>query len=399
MIIERRSDLKNIMSGKTVLITGAGGGIGLEAAKTFAYMGAKIIIAEIDKEKGAAAQGIINGLFDGEPAKFYLVDLADEKQIKEMTKEILLKYGCPDVVFNNATITRMGAVDEVDISFWDNSYAVNLKAPILLAQTFLPYMKTRDSGVLVFVSSSGASPYMGAYEVFKTAQVELGNTLAMELEHSHIYAYTIGPGLVKTDTAAGAIRIISAKMGMSLEEFYLMNQSHIISADDAGAGFALSVLKAESYHGQEISSIQVLMDYGLTEQAPEQITDTNLQSRSEEIKELVKRIYQTYEEQSNAWKAMNLFEKQWVLRDFKKSTGLSTEQAGEKLRIINSRVQSGDLPAIASEREFFRLLGEYWKHQLKLLQSYEKNRDKLEKNSRIIEGWMQDINKVLNENN
>ena len=81
----------------------------------------------------------------------------------------------------------MGAVDDVKIEFWDKSYAVNLKVPLLLSQKFLPLMKERKSGTIVFVSSSGASPYMGAYEVFKTVQVELSNTLAMELENSGVY--------------------------------------------------------------------------------------------------------------------------------------------------------------------------------------------------------------------
>ncbi len=396
MLMEAKPELKNILVGKTILLTGAGGGIGLEAAKTFAYMGAKIIIAEIIKDKGIYAEKTINELYDNELAKFYEVDLADEVQICKMTDYIIKKYGCPDVVFNNATITKIGAVDEVETSFWDKSYEVNLKAPLILTQKFLPAMKERNNGVIVFVSSSGASPYMGAYEVFKTAQIELSNTLAMEIDSTNIHSFTIGPGLVKTETAMNAIKTLASKMDMSIEEFYSMNSQHILDVESAGVGFALSVLKADSYHGEEIGSIQVLMDYNLIENKDE-LLDTTLINKNtcKEIQEYLKKIFMTYEEQYRGWRSMNIFEKQWVLRDFKKSMGLSAEQAYDKLKIINNNIQQGEYEVLSSDKVFFERLKEYWKHQLKLLKGYEKNKLKLEENTQIIEGWISDIEKVL----
>lgn len=396
MLIEDKPELKNSLAGKIILLTGAGGGIGLETAKAFAYLGAKIIIAEIINDKGILAEKIINELYDNNQAEFYQIDLAVEKQIIEMTDYIMKKYGCPDVIFNNATITKMGAVDEVDITFWDKSYAVNLKAPLLLTQKFLPFMKERNSGVIVFVSSSGATPYMGAYEVFKSAQVELCNTLSMELKDTNVHSYTIGPGLVKTETAINAIQIVAAKIDMSLEEFYSMNSQHILDVESAGVGFALSVRNSDSYNGQEIGSIQVLMDYNLVENESEQANSTmRSEEACKEIQGCVKKIYMTYEEQYNGWKSMNIFEKQWVLRDFKKFMGLSSEQAHDKLKVINSNIQCGDYKALSSERMFFEHLKEYWKHQLKLLQGYEKNKNKLQENTQIISGWILDIEKVL----
>jgi NAD(P)-dependent dehydrogenase (short-subunit alcohol dehydrogenase family) len=68
-----------------------------------------------------------------------------------------------------------------------------------LLEKLLPGMLKRKSGTVVFVPSSGAAPYMGAYEVFKTAQVELCNTLAGELEGTGVITFSIGPGIVKTD--------------------------------------------------------------------------------------------------------------------------------------------------------------------------------------------------------
>ena len=382
-----RNQFSHLMDRKVVLLTGAGGGIGIEAALAFAAMGARVVAAEIDPVKGAQTEKAVASAYPESPAVFYEVDLSNESQVRAMAAWVSEHVGIPDIVFNNATITKMGAVDAVDVSFWDKSYAVNLKAPLLLSQLFLPHMKARKSGALVFVSSSGASPYMGAYEVFKTAQVELANTLAMELEDTGVFAYTVGPGLVKTQTAMSAIEVVSASMGMSLDAFYEMNSAHILDADAAGLGFALSTASAARYHGLEIGCIQVLMDYHLF--SGESAAPADDMVSAEKIAQF-SRITDTFSSQYAGWQRMNVFERQWVLRDFKKSMGISTDQAQEALGQIATKLASG-AAASQKDRALLENLRQYWDHQLKLLRGYEKNPAKLEENERIIEGWINDI--------
>jgi len=397
MLIKEKIEVSNCLKNKVVLITGAGGGIGFEAVKAFAYMGANVIIAEIDKNNGILAEKSINETFSCKLVEFYEIDISNETQINKMVEYINNKYGCPDIIINNATIAKIGALDEITTELWDLSYSVNLKAPFIFTQKYIPMMKNRNSGIIVFVSSSGAAPYMGAYEIFKTSQVELSNTLAMELEKSNIYTYTIAPGLVKTKTAMDAIEIISKEMGMSIEEFYSINKKHIIDVEYAGTGFALSVLKAEAYNGQEISSIQVLMDYNLI--GTENIENNSIfkidENKMEKIRFYMDKISNTYVQQYTGWKAMNIFEKQWVIRDFKKYMGLTVEQANEKIISINNNIKNGNIKIINDEKIFIEKLKEYWKHQLKLLQSYEKNKIKLEENTKIINGWINDISEIL----
>lgn len=386
-----RDNFQHMLDHKTILLTGAGGGIGVEAALAFAAMGARVILAEIDPVSGKATEDAVRAAYPNAPATFYQVDLSEETQVRAMADWVLQNFGAPDVVFNNATITKMGAVDQMDVSFWDKSYRVNLKAPVLLSQLFLPHMKTRNSGALVFVSSSGASPYMGAYEVFKTAQVELSNTLAMELEDTNISVFTIGPGLVKTQTAMNPIEIVSASMGMSLDAFYEMNSNHILAADAAGLGFALSAAHAERYRGQEIGCIQVLMDNGFY---AEESGMPDARSDAAGTLALLLPIQKTFQEQYDGWQKMNLFERQWVFRDFKKAMGLSAEQALETLQRISDSLRDG----LYDEKQsgaFLANLKRYWQHQLKLMQGYEKNPAKLEEHSRIIESWINDIQKFL----
>lgn len=384
------------MKGKIVLLTGAGGGIGYETARDFAAMGARIILAEIQYEKGKYAEDAINAAFPDRPASFYKIDLSDETQIRAMADWILKTYGVPDVIFNNATITRMGAVDQVETAFWDKSYAVNLKAPLVLAQLFLPLMKERKSGTLVFVSSSGAAPFMGSYEVFKTAQVELSNTLAMELEGSGIYTYTIGPGLVKTETAMRSIEIVAKNMGMTTDEFYNMNSQHILDVEKAGLGFALSAAFSERYNGQEIGCIQVLTDLQvLSDSQVESASSCKISSDVQEQSESrLAAVQNTFRQQYAGWQNMNIFERQWVFRDFKKTMGMSAEQANDILRQVQHKLEQRQ-GLNAKDRMFFSKLKEYWEHQLKLLRGYERNKDKLEENAQIITSWINDIDEFL----
>jgi NAD(P)-dependent dehydrogenase (short-subunit alcohol dehydrogenase family) len=395
MLIERNTLLKGALRNKTVLLTGGGGGIGLEAAKAFAYMEAKIIIAEIDVKKGMYAEKYINELFNQAMTEFYEIDLAKENDVNQLCDYILDRYGYLDILFNNATLACMGAVDEVDITAWDKSYHVNFKAPLLLAKRFLPSMKKRDCGTIVFVSSSGASPYMGAYEVFKTSQVELSNTLAMELENTNVHTYSIGPGLVRTETAANAIEIVARRMGMSIDEFYQMNSQHILDAESAGVGFALSALNAQAYHGQEIGSVQVLLDYDLIH-ADNAKNEQTLPAAACTLKnDLWEKILKTFEAQYDGWLAMNIFERQWVFRDFKKNMGQSAEQVLEKLKETDNRIKMDPCSPVALDRAFFEKLKNYWKHQLKLLQGYQKDKNKLKEHSKIIEEWISDIENLL----
>jgi NAD(P)-dependent dehydrogenase (short-subunit alcohol dehydrogenase family) len=375
------NDYKKTLDNKIVLITGAGGGIGFETAKCFAIMGAKVIILEIDKEKGESAERTINSIYK-DKVEFYNIDLAEENSILKMKEYVLDKYGCPDIVFNNAAILHLGEIGKVSSNDWDNGYLVNFKAPVLLVNSFIDEMRKRNSGAFVFVSSSGAVAYMGAYEIFKTAQVELSNTLSMELENTNIYSYTISPGLVKTETAMKSIEVVAKSMNISLEEFYEMNKEHIISLEDAALGFALSVLNAKEYNGQEIGSIQVL---------------NGLESRNELYGscnfELLSRVIKTYEEQYLGWKERNIFERQWVLRDFKKYVGKS---ADEVYKIMKSMEKSKGILS-TDEYKLLESLIVYWEHQYQLLQGFEKNKEKLQENSNIIKGWILDIKTCINK--
>ncbi|HEY3344256.1 MAG TPA: SDR family oxidoreductase, partial [Anaerolineaceae bacterium] len=167
---------RQTLKGQTAVVTGAGGGIGFEAARALVWLGAHVVIAEIDPQKGKAAEKAIREEFGMGAVMFIHTDIGDERSVAELSRQAIHAYGKVDIVLNNATFAPLGAVLDRPIRDWDASYRANLRGPVLLAQAFLPGMIQRDAGVFACVSSAGGA-FMGAYETLKSAQVELARTL------------------------------------------------------------------------------------------------------------------------------------------------------------------------------------------------------------------------------
>ena len=257
MIISQLGLNPDALHGETVIVTGAGGGIGYEAVRALLWLGANVVIAEINHQNGRQAECRLETEFGKERVLFVHTDVGDEASVKNLYNLSILAFGKVDAVINNATIAVLGQVKDLPIEAWDKSYHVNLRGPVLMARTFLPDMIQRDHGVFACVSSTGTA-FLGGYETFKAAQVHLANTLDAELEGTKVIAYTIGPGLVPTETASKAIAQLAPQMGMTAEAFFEMNKGAVLSVEEAGAGFAASVVFAEKFRGQEISSMQAL---------------------------------------------------------------------------------------------------------------------------------------------
>lgn len=392
MLIEKVPSIKDKLRGKIAIITGAGGGIGLETAKALCYLGAKVVILEIDKIKGQKAEKEINTMFGSEIAEYYYLDLSKENEINSFAERFREKYGCPSIIINNAATIIIGAIDQLSPEEWDVGYRVNLKAPILLTKEFLPQMKKANKGTICFIPSSGAAPYMGAYEVFKTAQAEFCSTLCGELESTSVYAYSIAPGLVKTETADKSIEKVAGMMGISKSSIYTSNEKNMLSAEEAGTALALSVLAAEKYNGLEIGSIQVLNDFCLLDINKSELD--NYAIACEEL-EVVNRIVNTFKEQHKGWKERNVFERQWLMRDFKKTVGYTSDQMELKLVDIYEHAKDDGKVNVSVIKDVFERLKSYYINQYTLLQGWEKNKEKLENHSLIISGWINDIDSVI----
>jgi NAD(P)-dependent dehydrogenase (short-subunit alcohol dehydrogenase family) len=391
MVISQLGLNPDVLRGETVVVTGAGGGIGYEAARALLWLGANVVIAEIDHQHGRQAEHMLEGEFGKERVLFVPTDVSEEASVKNLYHLSMLAFGKVDAVINNATIAILGKVVDLSIKEWDRSYQVNLRGPVLMAKTFLPDMIKRDHGMFACVSSTGTA-FLGGYETFKAAQVQLANTLDAELEGTNVVAYTIGPGLVPTETACKAVGQLAPLMGMSVDEFFKMNQAAVLSVEEAGAGFAVSVVFAEKFRGQEISSIQALKaaditfgSAGETEEPTAAIPD----EKREKAQALCETVRVTLTEQSDDWKRRSVFERQWVIRDFRKTAGMPVDEWLEALRQLEENLQRGTI----SRPPLAKLAG-YYEHLAELAKGYEKDPAKLEENLRHVYRWRDEVKQL-----
>jgi NAD(P)-dependent dehydrogenase (short-subunit alcohol dehydrogenase family) len=376
------------LRGETVIVTGAGGGIGYEAARALLWLGANVVIAEINQQNGRKAEVALEEEFGKERVLFVHTDVGDETSVKNLYNLSIIAFGKVDAVINNATIAVLGNVIDVPIEQWDNSYHVNLRGPVLMAKAFLPNMLKQNHGVFACVSSTGTA-YLGGYETFKAAQVHLANTLDAELEGTHVIAYTIGPGLVPTETASKAVGQLAPQMGMSVEQFFEMNKGAVLSIEEAGVGFALSVVFAEKFRGQEISSMQALkaadINFGSREAETDSVT-INV-DKQKHAQALCEAVFVTLKEQSEGWKSRSLFERQWVIRDFKKTAGMAVEEWLMTLEHLQESLR-GD--GVLNRPPLEKLAG-YYEHLAELAKGYEKDAAKLDENLRHVYGWRDEV--------
>jgi NAD(P)-dependent dehydrogenase (short-subunit alcohol dehydrogenase family) len=397
MVIAQLGLKPDALRGETVIVTGAGGGIGYEAARALLWLGSNVVIAEINQQSGRVAEVALEKEFGKDRVLFVHTDVGDETSVQNLYHLCNMAFGKVDAVINNATIAVLGQVKDVPIEEWDRSYRVNLRGPVLLARTFLPDMIKRNHGVFACVSSTGTA-FLGGYETFKAAQVHLANTLDAELEGTGVIAYTIGPGLVPTETASKAVAKLAPRMGMSVEQFFEMNKAAVLSVEEAGAGFAVSMVFAEKFRGQEISSMQALkaadINFGAAETENEPAA-LSVEKRSypeghlRQSQALSEAVRLTLQEQSDDWKRRSLFERQWVIRDFRKTAGMPVEEWLATLRQLEENLQRGTVAHPPLEK-----LAGYYEHLAELAKGYEKNPVKLEESLRHVYRWRDEVNEL-----
>lgn len=392
MLIEKGTLTQDSLAGRVAVVTGAGRGIGLETARALLWLGASVVIAEIDEKLSCQAEADLGLEFDPARVAAIPTDIGDEAAVERLAQLATDRFGPVDIIINNATVTPMGSVWNVPIEAWDQSYRVNLRGPVLMARRFIPEMLNRKYGVFACVSSVGEA-FMGAYESFKAAQVHLANTLDAELEGTDVCAFTIGPGLVRTPGAEAGIEALAPLYGKSVEDFYDMSRDHLISAEEAGTGFAAAITLAPQFRGQEINSRHALIAAGIPTgmQGTERRDSDGHKGDSVAALGLCRHVISTLKQQSEGWSKRSLFERQWMIRDFKKNAGMPVDQWLNALFTLEAMLESDDWDGINEQNIPLDALAQYYEHLMDLARGYEKDPTKQDEQTRIIQGWVVEV--------
>ena len=186
---------KEVLEGKVAIITGAASGFGRGMAEVFAKEGAKIVVADVDVEKGNEVVRTIRD--NGGEAIFVEVDVSKEVDVQKMVKGALEKYGKIDILCNNAGICERAPVTEMTEDLWDRMMDINLKSMFLCSKYVVPEMIKRGKGAIVNVASAGGifpSATESAYGASKAAVIALTKTLALECASYGMRVNCICPG-------------------------------------------------------------------------------------------------------------------------------------------------------------------------------------------------------------
>jgi NAD(P)-dependent dehydrogenase (short-subunit alcohol dehydrogenase family) len=395
MIIESGDLNPATLHGRVAVVTGAGGGIGYEAARSLAWLGCRVVIAEIDPGKGRRAARRIQQEFGPDTALFVRTDVGDGASVRKLARRVGRAHNPVDIVLNNATVAPLGTVKDAGIEAWDTSYRVNLRGPVLLARSFIPGMVARGWGVFVCVSSTGGG-YMGPYECLKAAQVHLGMTLHEELEDTGVTAFTIGPGFVPTETATSSIPKLAALMGQSAAEMKEQLAAHTLSVEAAGAGFAAAIAMAPRYGGQEISSVQALLDVGIRVSAAGPVAaDRSLSpAQFQEALILCRTVRATLAEQSAGWKDRSVFERQWLVRTFRQRASMSVGDWVRTLDELEEALLQRDTVAVSRIDAPLDRLAAYYGHLHKMAKGYVQDPAQRDEQLHVVEGWRRDVEQL-----
>jgi 3-oxoacyl-[acyl-carrier protein] reductase len=187
------------------VVTGASRGIGRATALALATRG--VSLALIGRPSPALDE--TRRLAEGRGAGAACVecDLRDAPGVEHAAERVLAELGTPDVVINNAGTIVRASIEATRLADWDDQLDVNLRAPFVLTRSFLPAMRARGRGRLVFVASISAtlgSPRAAAYAASKWGLVGFVKSLAAEISDSGLMAVAILPGSVETDMLAGS---------------------------------------------------------------------------------------------------------------------------------------------------------------------------------------------------
>ncbi|QSW97857.1 SDR family NAD(P)-dependent oxidoreductase [Haloterrigena alkaliphila] len=188
------------LEGKTAFITGAGSGLGREAAELFAEEGATIVAADIDLE---GAEETIDRVEDiGQAGTALELDVRDADAVHAAVDEAVDEFGL-DVMLNNAGVSHERAkVEEIDEGERDRVIDVNVKGVWNGCHAVIPHFREQGSGAIVNTASLAGvigAPQLGAYSLSKGAVVNFTRTVAAEVGPAGVRANAVCPGV--TDTA------------------------------------------------------------------------------------------------------------------------------------------------------------------------------------------------------
>ncbi|MBD0739726.1 3-oxoacyl-ACP reductase [Streptomyces sp. CBMA29] len=228
--------------GRTAVITGGGSGIGLATARRFAAEGARVVVADIDRDSGRAAAEETGGLF-------VATDVTDPEQVEALFTAAHDTYGSVDIAFNNAGISPPDddSILTTGLDAWRRVQEVNLTSVYLCCKAALPYMRRQGKGAIIntasFVAVMGAATSQISYTASKGGVLAMTRELGVQFAREGIRVNALCPGPVDTpllrelfakDPERAARRLVHIPLGRFAAAEEIAAAVAFLASDDAG---------------------------------------------------------------------------------------------------------------------------------------------------------------------
>jgi NAD(P)-dependent dehydrogenase (short-subunit alcohol dehydrogenase family) len=245
------------LDNKVVVITGAAGGIGREAALLFSEEGASVCVADVVEEAGEQTASECREAF------FQKVDVTSPESVQKMYRATAERYGGIDVLYNNAGIMPPddASILDTEPAAWQRVQDVNTKGVYLCCKLGIPYLLERGGGSVVnvasFVALAGAATSQISYTASKGAVLSMSRELAVEFARRGVRVNALCPGPVETPLL---MRLFEETPGALDRRLVHLPMGRLARAKEIAYG-ALFLASDESSY---VNGATFLVDGGLT---------------------------------------------------------------------------------------------------------------------------------------
>lgn len=206
-------------NGKVAIVTGAASGIGNNIAKAFAGSGAKVVIADLNRD--AAEKAAAEIVSSGGTAMGVDMDVSDETAVNRGVDAVIAAYGQIDILISNAGIQIVHPIESFPFAEWKKMLAVHLDGAFLTTKACLKHMYAARTGSIVYIGSvhsKEASPLKAAYVTAKHGILGLSRVVAKEGAKHNVRANVVCPGFVRTPLVEKQIPEQAEELGISEEQ-------------------------------------------------------------------------------------------------------------------------------------------------------------------------------------
>ena len=239
------------LEGKVAVVTGGCSGIGLATVRRFVEEGARVVVGDIDDQRGHELVGQLGGQLGGGEAPlatYVRVDVTDRKQVDGLFRNARETYGSVDVAFNNAGISppEDDSILDTDLDAWRRVQEVNLTSVYLCCKAALPYMLEQRSGSIIntasFVAVMGAATSQISYSASKGGVLSMSRELGVQFAREGVRVNALCPGPVNTpllrelfasDPERAARRLVHVPMGRFAEPEEMANAVLFLASDES----------------------------------------------------------------------------------------------------------------------------------------------------------------------